>query len=470
MLIKTRRDFLKIGLKSVSALGAAGALGKLGQINAYAAGNPNYRALVCIFLSGGNDGANTVIPVATNSQNYATYAASRQGLALSQGSLLTVTTTPGAGNNNTPEKYGLHPSCPELASLFSTVPAGAAASKAAILANVGMLVQPVPDKATYNTWATGGSNLPVNLFSHSDQSSQWQNTAPSGISSTGWGGRLADYMVTQNQSATFPPVVTTGGCGPFCTGAQTLPTVVPASGALGLSGIGNNAARMQGFNQLITFDNGLQLVTAANGVVQRGINYTAALQSALAGAPVLQTVFPSSNLGQQLKMVARIIQVQGGLSLQKQIFFVNFGGFDFHSTQLTDQGPLLQDLSQCIAAFYQATQELTVQDQVTTFTSSEFGRTLMPNSSGGTDHAWGSHHFIVGGGVVGGTIYGKYPPVTLGAQNPLDATGRGCLIPTTSVDQYAATLALWFGVPQASLPQIFPNIGNFPTANLGFLG
>src|SRR3954453_13557656 len=152
MLIKTRRDFLKVGLKSVSALGAAGALGKLGQINAYAAGNPNYRALVCIFLSGGNDGANTVIPVATNSQNYATYAASRQGLALAQGSLLNVTTTPGPGNNNTPEKYGLHPSCPELASLFSTVPAGAAASKAAILANVGMLVQPVPDKATYNTW------------------------------------------------------------------------------------------------------------------------------------------------------------------------------------------------------------------------------------------------------------------------------------------------------------------------------
>lgn len=310
----------------------------------------------------------------------------------------------------------------------------------------------------------------MNLFSHSDQSSQWQNTAPNGISSTGWGGRLADYMVTQNQSATFPPVVTTGGCGPFCTGAQTLPTVVPASGALGLSGIGNNAARMQGFNQLITFDNGLQLVTAANGVVQRGINYTAALQSALAGAPALQTVFPSSNLGQQLKMVARIIQVQGGLSLQKQIFFVNFGGFDFHSTQLADQGsavtgpqPVHRRILQGDAGAHRAGPgDHVYQQRIRPHPDAELERR--------DDHAWGSHHFIVGGGVVGGTIYGKYPPVTLGAQNPLDATGRGCLIPTTSVDQYAATLALWFGVPQASLTQIFPNIGNFPTANLGFLG
>jgi len=457
-------------LLRVSALGAAGALGKLGQINAYAAGNPNYRALVCIFLSGGNDGNNTVIPLTTTTQNYANYAASRQGLALPQASLLQVMTKPGPNNNNMAEKYGLHASCPELASLYSTVPAGSATPKLAMLANVGMLVKPVQDKATYNLYASGGSNLPVNLFSHSDQSAQWQNTAPNGISGTGWGGRLADYMMSQNAGATFPPVVTTGGCGPFCTGAQTLPTVVPAGGAIGLSGNGNNAARIQGFNQLITFDNGLQLVTAANGVVQRGVNYVAALTSAMNGAAAIQTVFPSSNLGQQLKQVAKIIQVQGNLSLNKQIFFVNFGGFDFHGTQLADQGPLLQDLSQCINAFYNATIELSVQNQVTTFTSSEFGRTLMPNSSGGTDHAWGSHHFILGGSVLGGDMYGKYPLVSLGAQNPLDVTGRGSLIPTTSVDQFASTLALWFGVPSASLPQIFPGIGNFTTSNLGFMG
>jgi uncharacterized protein (DUF1501 family) len=466
MLIKTRRDFLKVGLRSASALGAVGALGRLGQINALAAGNPNpnynkYSALVCIFLSGGNDGSNTIVP--TDTAAYNAYSTSRLSLALPKAGLLPIATSL-QGN------FGLYPKMPELQGLYNT-------GKCAILANVGMLVQPVPDRATYNQWATNGSKLPVNLFSHSDQSSQWQNTAPTGIAKDGWGGRLADYMQsTPNANAQFPAVVTTGACGPFCAGSSTLPTVVPPGGAVPVTGNGSNPARVNAFQQLLTFDNGLQLVQTANGIVGRGASYVNALNGLLAAQPALATPFPAgpdgspNPLADQLKMVARIISVHAGLGLNKQIFFCNFDGFDTHGGQAAIQDVLLQELSQAMAAFYNATVELGVASQVTAFTSSEFGRTLMPNSSGGTDHAWGSHHFIVGGAVKGGDMYGAYPGLSLNSS--LDATGRGSMIPTTSVEQYGATLAQWFGVDPspAVMSQIFQNVGNFPTANLGFMG
>ncbi|HXB67519.1 MAG TPA: DUF1501 domain-containing protein [Candidatus Acidoferrales bacterium] len=466
MLIKTRRDFLKIGLRSVSALGAAGALGQLGTMTALAAGNPNpnynsYGALVCIFLSGGNDGNNTVVP--NDAATYNAYNASRQSLAVPKSQLLNIATS-SQGN------FGLYPKMPEMQALYNS-------GKCAILANVGMLVVPVPDKNTYSQWASNGSQLPVNLFSHSDQASQWQNTAPTGISSSGWGGRLADYYSpTQNAGSQFPAVVTTGACGPFCTGQSTLPTVVPFSGPVQVTGNGSDQARIQGFNQLLTFDNGLQLVQAGNSIVNRGATYVNLLTNQLKSAPKLNTVFPvgpdgSPNpLADQLKMVAQIIGVHAGLSLNKQIFFVNFGGFDTHGGQAASQDLLLLELSQAINAFYNATVELGVANQVTTFTSSEFGRTLMVNSSGGTDHAWGSHHFIVGGAVKGGDMYGTYPALQL--NSPLDVNGRGSMIPSTAVEQYGATLAQWFGVDPspAVMSQIFQNVGNFPTANLGFMG
>jgi uncharacterized protein (DUF1501 family) len=216
-------------------------------------------------------------------------------------------------------------------------------------------------------------------------------------------------------------------------------------------------------------------VQAGNGIVTRGSNYVNLLTAQLKTAPKLNTVFPTApdggpnQLADQLKMVAQIISVHAGLSLNKQIFFVNFGGFDTHGGQAAIQDLLLLELSQAINAFYNATVELGVANQVTTFTSSEFGRTLMPNSSGGTDHAWGSHHFIVGGAVKGGDMYGTYPALQLNSW--LDATGRGTMIPTTAVEQYGATLAQWFGVDPspAVMSQIFQNIGNFPTANLGFM-
>jgi uncharacterized protein (DUF1501 family) len=209
-------------------------------------------------------------------------------------------------------------------------------------------------------------------------------------------------------------------------------------------------------------------VTAANTVFQRGVGFSQALNSALATAKV-NTSFPNTSLGQQLQTVAKIISIRQALGIQRQIFFCQIGGFDTHTNELTDQDALLGQLSPAIKQFYLATQELLVDKAVTTFTASEFGRTLQPNGNGGTDHAWGSHHFVVGGSVLGGKLYGQFPSLALGG--PDDANTRGTLIPTQSVTQYAATMATWFGVDSASLPLVCPTIGNFPNAqNLGFLG
>jgi uncharacterized protein (DUF1501 family) len=453
--MKTRRDFLRIGISAASAFGAAGALSKLGEINALAAGNPSYQALVCIFLAGGNDSNNTVVPITTVQQNYSVYSTVRQGLALAQGSLLPIATKSG-------DTYGLHPSMPEVQTLYQN-------GKAAIMANVGMLVVPLANSAAYNALPIGSPMVPTNLFSHSDQTSQWQMAAPTGLSSTGWGGRLADFVQASNSGAQYPSIVNNGGCGPFCTGAQTLPGVVPASGPIGLAGTGSDSARLNGSQQVLSFDNGLKLVQAANSISNRGITQGALLSNLLASAAPLATPFPSGNpLADQLKMVARIISVRSQLGLSRQIFFCSLDGFDTHGSEASIQGPLLQQVSQGVSAFYSATVELGVDSQVTTFTTSEFNRTVMPNSSGGTDHAWGGHHLIIGSSVVGGDLYGSYPELALG--NPLDVTGRGSLIPTTSVDQYAASLAAWFGVPPTSMATVLPNVVNFAKSTLSFLG
>jgi len=450
MLIRSRREFLRHTLKSVSALGALGALSKFGEMNALAAGS-NYQALVCVFLAGGNDGHNTVIPITTAQQNYSLYQAGRQDLALAQNTLLPI-----AVGSDT---YGLHPQMPEIQSLYN-------AKRAAILSNVGMLVSPT-NRTSYLA-ANGGPAVPASLFSHSDQTSQWQTSIPNGLASTGWGGRMADQVQSLNTGAQFPTTTSISGCGLFCTGQATLPASVPSTGPVQLTGILNNPNRAQAMQQLLTFDNGVQLVQAGNGILTRGSNYANAL-AGLIGTAHITTTFPAGNpLGDQLLMVAKLISLHSQLGLTRQIFFCQLGGFDTHGAQLATQVQLLQQLSQAVSAFYTATQELGLDQQVTTFTASEFGRTLTPNGNGGTDHAWGNHHFVIGSGVLGGTMYGKFPSLALGSQN--DTNTRGTLIPTSSVDQYAATLAQWFGVSAgANLTSIFPNIGNFPTSNLGFL-
>ena len=459
MYSPTRRQFLKSSVKSVTALGALGAMAKFGEISAFAStGGPTYQALVCIFMSGGNDGHNTIIPISTAQQNYSLYQQGRGSLALAQSSLLRIA--------DGSDVYGLHPSIPELQGLYTS-------GKAAILANVGMLVQPLA-RAGYLT--NNNALLPNSLFSHSDQSNQWQTAIPNGIASTGWGGRISDLMQTQNSGAIFPPITTTSSCDLFCSGQTTSAATVPPpptgsglpSGMATLNSLHNAPSLSSGMQQLLTFDDGLQLVQAGNSVVGRGNTYANTMTNLLANAKVA-TPFPTGNpLADQLQTVARIMSVRGQLGLTRQIFFCQLNGFDTHSTQLETQVVLLQQLSQAIGAFYQATQELLIEQSVTTFTASEFGRTLTPSGTDGSDHAWGNHHFVLGGGVQGGKIYGQFPQLSLGGTQ--DANLRGTLIPTTAVSQYGATLAKWFGVAATSLPTVFPNIGNFATPTLPFLG
>ena len=462
MLIRSRREFLKATIRSVAAIGAGGAMSRFGTMAAFAQSGSPYQALVCIFLNGGNDGHNTVVPIATTQQNYSQYAAVRGGLTIPQASLLAI---PNGGDT-----YGLHPMLPEIQALYLQ-------KKAAILANVGMLVQPFANKAAYQ--AATPAQLPQQLFSHSDQTGQWQTAIPTGLGSSGWGGRIADVLQTQspaqNTGAKFPPIASISGCGQFCTGVNNLPASVPPPYSAGqatamatLSGLAssNTGAGMQ---QLLAFDNGLLLVQGGNNVVTNGANYANTITGLLPSNKI-KTAFPAGNpLANQLLTVANVMSVQSQLGLTRQIFFCSLGGFDTHSGQNETQPGLLQQLSQAVNAFYTCiSQELNIANNVVTFTASEFGRTLSPSGSDGSDHAWGSHHFIIGGGVAGGTIYGSFPLLALGGPN--DANTRGTLIPSTGVDQYGATMAQWFGVSQPNLATVFPNIGNYQTNNLGFLG
>ena len=449
MFNTSRRKFLNYSFKTMAAAGATGILGRLGTMNAYAAGNSNYKALVCVFLYGGNDGHNTLIPIATPSQTYQNYLAARATLALPQAQLMPIATGPAS-------TYGLHPKLKEVQSLFGS-------GKAAFLANVGSLVVPTT-RAQYLGQAV---QLPDSLFSHSNQQNQWQTASPHDFATAGWGGRAADILASINAPSQFPMIVNAAGGSLFSAGVTSNPTTVQPGGSLGLYSTGLTS-RTAAYQQLLSFDNGVQLMQASNSITTRGINDAALLKVALTAAPNLQTVFPGSSLGKQMKLVAQIVSVRNSLAMNRQIFFVSLGGFDTHSNQLPNQDALLQDLSQSLNALYAATLELGVDQSVTTFTNSEFGRTLQPSSGGGTDHAWGSHAMIVGGAVQGGALYGAFPSLALGG--PDDANTRGTLIPTTSVEQYGATLAKWFGVPAASIPQVFQTVGNFASADLGFMG
>ena len=459
MLIRSRRDFIKAAVTSVGALGA---FAKLGEMNALASTSAQYQALVCIYMSGGNDGHNMVIPINTycqssqKPQNYSDYAAARGNLAQPLSSLQSPI-------NNGNDVYGLHPSMPEIAALYT-------AGNAAILANVGMLVQPTTRQIFQSN---NLALLPAQLFSHSDQTNQWQSAIPNGTSPTGWGGRVEDNLYSQyNAKENFTSITSTSGCGLFCTGQQTFAATVPVGGASLLQGA-TTQSRLTAVQNLMQFSNGLKLVQAANTTFNNGLGFSQSLNNALKSVK-LTSAFPSSLLGQQLQTVAEIISIQQALGVNRQIFFCQLGGFDTHGAQLGTQDPLLQQLSQAIGAFYNCLSKEVGQDKNTiTFTASEFGRTLQPNGNAGTDHAWGSHHLIIGTGsnnggpLYGGQIYGQFPSLIL--NGPDDANTRGTLVPTTSVDQYAATLAQWFGVAPGNVNGIFGNVHNFTTNNLGFL-
>lgn len=475
---QTRRDFLKhTGCAALGASVLAAGVQDFALVRAFADTNASdYKALVCVFMQGGNDGNNMVVPV--DQTRYAQYTAARSaaGLALpapgQTGGLLALNPTASRG-----EQYGLHPSMTEMQSLFNQ-------GKAAVVANAGPLVEPL----TKTTYQNGTGKKPLQLFSHSDQVNQWMSSVSNDNSQTGWGGRTADRSATQNGAATFPQMISIAGVNLFVTGQSARPLAIgdsntPLASVLPLNNAINNAdssnfttaennARRASFDAIRALVSTDKLTKAAADVTTSALQTSAALASA---NPTITTAFPNTSLGRQLLQIARLIALRDTLSMKRQIFFAQIGGFDTHSNQTGQQATLLQQLSQAINAFYSATVELGVQSNVTTFTLADFSRTFQPAGSGvntvGSDHAWGNHHFVVGGAVRGGDLYGTYPTLAMGGPDDTDSGSnpRGRWIPTTSVEQYAATLGLWYGLSQSDLPLVFPAIGRFASSNLGFM-
>ena len=460
-----RRDFLRTG--ACLALGGAGVHTALGSLrlleaaaNAYGPKAFNdYKALVCVFLLGGNDAMNTVIPYDTT--GYQRYAQARATLAVPRASLLPLTAQAGGGASDG-SQYSIQAAtgggdtigAAGLQQLFN-------AGRMAILGNVGTLVRPVT-KADY---VANRAELPPQLFSHNDQTAYWQISA--GGVDTGWGGRIADLLYDASPGA-FIPMGT----------SLNYESLLLSAGNVNQYVVGNGGPRR--FSYLEWDQDVRRAYLALNAdnpqahpfersfaaSFRRARENGFAVEDALEGATALQTVFPDSNLADQLRMVARMIQVRQVLGLKRQIFYTAIGGFDHHDGLMADHPVLLAEVAQALKAFHDATVELGVADSVTAFTASDFGRTLSSNGDG-SDHGWGAHHFVVGGAVRGGRFYGTMP--ALQNDGP-DAAEGGRMIPTTSVDQYAATLARWFGVADADLDLVLPNLRNFTGRNLGFMG
>ena len=470
----SRREFL--GSACCSAVGATGLLSTLGSLRLMAAAAspangvaqtppraaavaPDYKALVCLFLNGGNDANNLIVPTGSG---YAAYAAARTNLALPQTGLLGFRprTTDG-------REWALHPSFAEVHRLFGE-------GKAALVANVGTLVYPTT-KAQYNARSIP---LPPQLFSHSDQQVQWQHSVPDKPTQTGWGGRVADLLSAFNSSDRISMSISLAGKNTFQVGNRVAQYAVGTGGATTLAGSTSSATSLDGIRFRAQKDLFAQtqpslLETAFGGATGDAIVSADLLNSILSASPAVTTAFPNTTAGNQLRMAARLIAASPALGLKRQVFFVQLGGWDTHASQLANAAPttgahagLLEQVSKAVEAFHRSTIELGIENQVTLFTASDFGRTFRSNGDG-SDHGWGSHHLVVGGAVRGGDLYGKMPVLTV---NGPDDTGLGRWIPTTSVDEYAATLASWFGVSATDLPVVLPNIGRFAKPNLGFLG
>jgi uncharacterized protein (DUF1501 family) len=459
----TRRVVLQRGL-SLGAMGVAAPLAiNLAAIGEAAAfDGADYKALVCVFLYGGNDYANTVVPY--DAANYALYHQIRAGaagedqagIALARAALAPTALTTAAPQTLTDNlQYAL---APQLAGLKGIWDAG----RLAVQLNVGPLIQPTT-LAQYQSPNRVANPLPPKLFSHNDQQSVWQSNGVEG-STTGWGGRIGDIAMSSNAGNSLLTCISASGNAVFVAGRDALQYQISPGGAIRINPL-TNAALRDAMTALITRQSAHVLENEYAAVTRRSIEMEGVVNGAL--QPItLATAFPQGNpLGNQLRIVARLIAARAALGLHRQVFFVSMGGFDNHNLLMQDHPNLLQRINDALTAFYAATVELGVADKVTTFTASDFGRTLSSNADG-SDHGWGSHQFVMGGAVNGRRFYGIAPHVSIQTD---DQVGQGRLLPTTSVDQFSATLARWFGCNETELAGILPNVGNFPNTNLGFL-
>ena len=451
----SRREFLKRSAAlSLVASATPWAISLAAMGEAAAATATDYKALVCVFLYGGNDYANTLVPY--DSSSYNLQQSFRANLAIDRAALTPLLLNPTAPLANG-RQYALAPGLDPLLSIFN-------AGKMSVLLNVGTLVQPTT-KAQYSS---GSVPLPPKLFSHNDQQSFWQSSSAEGASS-GWGGRLGDLFAAGNGNATFTCISISGNA-VYLSGKTAVQYQVSTNGSVPVNGIQSPlfgsptcSALLQ---SLITSSTNTNLFASEYARVgNRSVTANTQVSTALTGIN-LTTTFPASNsLADQLKMVARLIAARNSLGPKRQVFFVSISGFDTHDSLLTIHPGLMATVGNAMSAFYQATVDLGVSTQVTAFTASDFGRTLVSNN-GGSDHGWGSMHFVVGDSVKGGSFIGTAPVIANGGP---DDVGQGRLLPALSVDQYGATLATWFGVSSTDLRSVLPNIGNYSQTNLGFL-
>lgn len=476
--LHSRRAFLqKGGLMAAAGAAAPWALQLAAMGEAAAFNGDDYKALVCVFLYGGNDYANTVVTYDEPSHSrYASIRAAGAGSAagsivLSRASLANTVLRPAQA---LPEgrQYALHPAMTGLATLFNSGQAG-------VQLNVGPLVVPL----TRQQFQSQAYPMPPKLFSHNDQQSVWQSSSPEG-STIGWGGRLGDIALPSNSQSLFTCISVTGNS-VFLSGQEALQYQCSTSGAIKVRSLqqddwffGPHAGMRSALLDLIQQNRSHVLQNEYNKVMRRALAAESRVTAALSGVN-LRTAFADNNLSRQMRMVARLIGAREKLGVKRQVFMVSMGGFDLHDNLVARQPGLLQEVDQALSAFYRATVELGVADKVTSFTASDFGRTLTSNGNG-SDHGWGSHHFVVGGAVKGSRFYGEAPPVSAGdTDRPEDQwhVGQGRLLPRTSTDQFAATLGRWFGVQEGELAQILPNLKHFGAAagradyptDLGFL-
>ena len=458
---QSRRAFLR----RASALSVAGTatpwmLNLASIAEASAATATDYRAIVCVFLYGGNDYANTIVPY--DLPNYTAYQAQRPTLSYARSSLTGTVLVPTVVPQDSAGVARQFALAPELSNLLPIFNAG----RMAVVLNVGTLVQPTT-KLQYKNKSVA---LPPKLFSHNDQQSVWQSSSPEGAT-TGWGGRMGDLFQSGNTDSTFSCVNVSGNA-VFLSGNNAVQYQVSTNGSVPLAGIMNPLFGSKGCSDalraLVSQSSPHLLENEHARVMRRSIDANVVLSGALASAPTIATQFPVQNaLADQLKLVARMISNASAIGAKRQVFFVSLGGFDTHDGLLTVHPGLLQKVGDAVASFYNATIELGVADKVTTFTASDFGRTLTGNNDG-SDHGWGSMHMMVGGAVNGQRFYGT-PPIV--ANNGPDDVGQGRLLPTTSVDQYAATLGKWLGITDADLPTVLPNLVNYNVGarTLGFV-